>query len=94
MPLFVIDITYVQPLDEVERRMAAHLDVLRRGYDSGAFLLSGRKNPRTGGVILAKAEDRAAIEALIADDPFHEVARIEVVEFQPSKSASELAHLL
>jgi uncharacterized protein YciI len=94
MPLFIIDITYVQPLDEVERRMAAHLDVLARGYERGAFLLSGRKNPRTGGVILAKADDRAALDALLQDDPFHEVARFDITEFAPSKSASQLAHLL
>lgn len=94
MPLFVIDITYVKPLEEVEQRLAGHLDVLARGYDEGMFLLSGRKNPRTGGVILARAETREQVEALLAADPFHEVARIDVIEFNATKAASELAHLL
>ncbi len=94
MPLFVIDLTYVKPLEEVERRLAGHMEVLERGYADGTFLLSGRKNPRTGGVILAKAETREALDALLATDPFHEVARFEITEFAATKSASQLAHLL
>jgi uncharacterized protein YciI len=94
MPYFVIDVTYVKPIEEVERRMAGHVAVLERGYADGTFLLSGRKNPRTGGVILARADTRDAIDALLATDPFHEVARFQITEFLPTKSASQLAHLL
>ncbi|MDB5365254.1 MAG: cyclohydrolase [Rhodospirillales bacterium] len=94
MPYFVIDLTYVKPLEDVEQRMAAHLAVLERGYADGIFLLSGRKNPRTGGVILAQAETREKLDALLAADPFREVARFDITEFVPSKSASQLAHLL
>jgi uncharacterized protein YciI len=94
MPYFVIDLTYVKPLEDVEQRLAAHLAVLERGYADGIFLLSGRKNPRTGGVILAQAETREKLDALLATDPFHEVARFDITEFVPSKSASQLAHLL
>jgi uncharacterized protein YciI len=94
MPLFVIDLTYVKPLEEVEKRLAAHIDVLERGYADGVFLLSGRKNPRTGGVILAKADTREQLDALLSTDPFHEVAKFEITEFNATKSASQLAHLL
>lgn len=94
MKFFVIDVTYEKPLDQVKRRMAAHLAVLERGYASGTFLLSGRKNPRTGGVILAQAETREALDALLATDPFHEVARFKITEFTPTKAASQLVHLL
>jgi uncharacterized protein YciI len=94
MPLFVIDLTYVKPLDEVEKRLAGHMDVLERGYAGGMFLLSGRKNPRTGGVILAQAETREELDALFATDPFNEVAKFEITEFNATKSASHLAHLI
>lgn len=54
---------------------------VKQGYDSGMFLASGRKVPRTGGVILAKGE-RTDIEAFVAGDPFavHGVADYEITE--------------
>jgi uncharacterized protein YciI len=57
-------------------------------------LLSGRKEPRDG-VILARAESRARIEAIVRDDPFHRhaLAEYEIVEFVPSRSAPHLAAL-
>ena len=61
--------------------MEAHMAWLKAGYDQGLFLASGRKVPRTGGVILARG-DRAALEAMCADDPFtiHRIARYEIIE--------------
>ena len=42
---------------------------LNRGYRDGHFVVSGRQIPRTGGMILARGEDRAQIEALAAERP-------------------------
>ncbi len=56
--MFILSLTYVKPTEEADRVMAPHMDWVNAGYDSGMFLASGRKNPRTGGVILAKG-DRA-----------------------------------
>lgn len=79
--MFIISLTYKKPLDDADKHMAAHMDWLKAAYADGTFLASGRKVPRTGGVILAKGE-RAAIEALCARDPFviHDIADIEIVE--------------
>jgi len=51
--------------------------------------VSGRRIPRTGGVILARGEDRDEIEALAATDPFVRggVATCEVVQFRASQTA-------
>ena len=43
----------------------AHVRFLEKYYASGHFLVSGRKIPRDGGVILAVGEDRDEIEAII-----------------------------
>ena len=64
-PLFLITLRYLQPLEEVERHLEAHRAYLRQGYAQGVFLASGRLEPRTGGVILARAADRAAVDTLV-----------------------------
>ncbi len=79
--MFIISLTYKKSTEEADKHMAAHMDWLKAAYSDGTFLASGRKVPRTGGVILARGE-RAAIEALCAEDPFviHDIADIEITE--------------
>lgn len=92
--LFVLDLSYTADLAEIDALMAAHRDFLAAHYASGAFLASGRKEPRTGGVILAQGE-RAAVEAIVAQDPFTVAGAVAytITEFIPTTTAPELAHL-
>jgi uncharacterized protein YciI len=94
-PVCLILINYVVPLDEVDRNMKAHIAWLERGYDEGLFLLSGRRNPRTGGVIVCRGR-KAEVEALAASDPFvtSGAAAIEVIEFNASWAADAVAAIL
>lgn len=79
--MFILSLTYIAPLEDADRHMDAHMAWLREGYDGNFFLASGRKIPRTGGVILARGE-RATIEELCAADPFviHKIAEYEIIE--------------
>ncbi|HEX7850115.1 MAG TPA: YciI family protein [Sphingomonas sp.] len=94
-PVCLILITYVVALDDVDRHMKPHIDWLERGYDEGLFLLSGRRNPRTGGVIVCRGH-KAEVEALAASDPFvtSGAATIEVIEFNASWAAEAVVPLL
>jgi uncharacterized protein YciI len=94
-PVCLILITYVVPLDEVDRHIKPHIEWLERGYAEGLFLMSGRRNPRTGGVIVCRGH-KAEVEALAASDPFvtSGAATIEVVEFNASMAAAPVATLL
>jgi uncharacterized protein YciI len=87
-PVFVLLLTYVKPLDEVDALMRDHMTWLREHYASGRLVVSGRRIPRTGGVILARGDDREEIAAIAASDPFVRggVATCEVVHFRPSQS--------
>ena len=79
--MFILSLTYIAPLEEADRHMDAHMAWVREGYDGNFFLASGRKIPRTGGVILARGE-RATIEELCAADPFvvHKITEYEIIE--------------
>ncbi|WP_377274633.1 YciI family protein [Rhizobium sp. R86522] len=92
--MFILSLTYVKPTEEADRFMAPHMDWVNAGYDNGLFLASGRKNPRTGGVILARG-DQAEIEAYVAADPFkvEGVAMYEVTEVVVTRTAAGLEGL-
>lgn len=90
--MFVLELTYTAPLDQVDAALEAHVAWLDTQYEQGVFLASGRKNPRDGGVILAVAEDRARIEGIAATDPFVTagVCAYRVTEFVATKTAPAL----
>ncbi|MDJ0345274.1 YciI family protein [Streptomyces sp. H10-C2] len=91
--MFVLELTYTAPLEQVDAALADHVDWLDRQYAAGTFLASGRKEPRDGGVILAVAADRAAIEDLVAGDPFVTagVCAYRITEFLATKTVPGLA---
>lgn len=94
--MFIINLHYIRPLSEVEQHLNAHRAYLEHYYQSGIFLLSGRKEPRNGGIILAQAYDRDSIEAVIQEDPFYQahVADYQIIEFVPNKSSASLSAYL
>jgi uncharacterized protein YciI len=90
--MFVIELIYKADLAQVDAHMAAHLQFLREQYDAGRFLISGRKIPRTGGIILAVGGSREEIERLASQDPFvaRGVAEARVIEFRVSQRADDV----
>jgi uncharacterized protein YciI len=45
--IFVTVLTYVGPIEDIDAAGADHVAWLKRGYDDGVFLASGRRIPRT-----------------------------------------------
>ena len=94
--MFVIELIYTAPLSKIDENMKAHMAFLKKHYAAGHFLVSGRKVPREGGIILALAESRAELEAIVKEDPFVErgLAEFRIVEFRASKRAVSIDALL
>ena len=93
--MFLFLLTYRVPLDQVDPHVPAHMAWLAEHYARGQFLISGRKQPRSGGVIVANAGTRAEAEAIAASDPLvvSGVAQCEVVEFLVANVAPGLEML-
>lgn len=91
--MFLIDVQYEASLTEVDAALADHVAFLRQQYEQGIFLLSGRKVPRTGGVILARGVGRAELDSILESDPFkqRELARYTITEFVASMTSPELS---
>ncbi|MGE4799155.1 YciI family protein [Yersinia hibernica] len=91
--MFVVSLTYHQPLDIVEPLTESHKEWLKKYYAQGVFIASGRKVPRTGGIILAKSIERAMLDNILAEDPFNAVANYSVTEFIPSMAIESVEAL-
>lgn len=90
--MFVIELIYKAPLEKIDAAMKAHMAFLNEQYKNGVFVLSGRKIPRDGGIILALGESREQIEALMTKDPFcsRGLAEARIIEFRVSQKAADL----
>ena len=93
--MFIVTLTYQKPEAAIDAALEGHRVFLREQYAAGVFLMSGRLQPRTGGVIIAHGVDRATLDALLLRDPFHRegIASYAVVEFVPTMTAPELSGL-
>lgn len=94
--MFVIELNYKVPLATIDAAMPEHMRFLKKYYASGHFLVSGRKSPRDGGIILARGSSREEIEAIAHEDPFcaRGLADVRVVEFRVSQRADDLDRLI
>ena len=90
--MFVIELAYKADLAEIDAHMAAHVTFLKKYYAAGHFLVSGRKIPRDGGIILAVGKSRRQIEAIVEEDPFfqHGLADFRIIEFRVSQRAHDI----
>ena len=90
--MFVVELVYKADLEQIDARMRAHMAFLKKHYAAGQFLISGRKVPRDGGIILALGTSRAEIEAIMREDPFckHGLAEFRVIEFRASQRADDI----
>src|SRR5881296_2286540 len=90
--MFVIELIYQGPLAEIDAHMAVHVRFLNKYYAAGNFLVSGRKIPREGGIILAVGASRREIEAIVQEDPFyaHGLADFRIIEFRASQRANDI----
>lgn len=94
--MFVIELIYKADLREIDACMKAHMAFLKQHYAAGTFVVSGRKVPRDGGIILAVGESTQQIAAIVAQDPFvaRGLADYRVIEFRVSQRAKDVDALL
>ena len=90
--MFVIELIYKADLSEIDAHMAAHVSFLQKYYASGNFLVSGRKIPREGGIIVAVGRSREEIATIMREDPFcaRGLADVRIVEFRASQRADDI----
>jgi len=91
--MYVVFLNYIRPVEEVEALLAPHIDWLNRYFAAEVFIAAGRKDPRTGEMLLVRDMERARLDAILAEDPFVAVAQYEVTKVNVARSAEAFAAL-
>ena len=92
--MFVVTITYTQPIEAIEARTVEHREWLDQHVASGRIVAAGPRVPRTGGILIVSSQGtKAELETLLKDDPFqiHGLADYAVTEFKAGKLNPALA---
>jgi uncharacterized protein YciI len=94
--MFIINLNYIVPLQQLDAHMTEHVKFLHKYYKQNVFITSGRKVPRTGGIILAIGKSKAEIEAIVREDPFyiHHLAEFTITEFLTSQVHPDFKKLI
>jgi uncharacterized protein YciI len=85
--MFIVILKYIKPLSEVDTYADAHVAFLNKFFEQNKFVVSGRQNPRTGGIILVSNVTNEELKNIIKEDPFyeHNLAEYDIKEFIPVK---------
>jgi len=85
---YIIEITYKVTFEELQDTLPAHRSFLDEGYERGLLLMSGPQNPKTGGMVVARAESLEIIKDYFSRDPYQTkgLAEYRFVEFTPVKN--------
>ncbi|KWX88705.1 GTP cyclohydrolase [Paenibacillus riograndensis] len=94
--MFIINLSYIKPISEVENHLNEHVKYLDEYYKSNKFIFSGRKVPRTGGVILVNVLSKEELDFILKKDPFYQnqIAHYEVTEVEITKYDDRFATFL
>lgn len=91
--MYIVDLTYIKPLQEVDRYLAAHIEWLNEHFECKNFIAAGPKNPRTGGIILTATMSKAHLECILSDDPFQKVAKYTITDVNFSRTHADFTAL-
>lgn len=96
MRMFVLISRFQKPFEEVNRFFAAHSEWVQRQYEAGRFLVSGRREPLIGGIIVARASSEQELREVLRTDPYqqmglaeYEIFAFEATEFPKRSNAFE-----
>ena len=86
--MFLVTLTYIRPIEEVEAKTVEHREWLDQHLTSGLMILTGPMIPRTGGVLIARGGGtKDDLAAILRDYPFqvHGLADYVITEFKAGK---------
>lgn len=94
--MFIVTLTYIAPLDQLDGLMNEHMKFLRKYYKENIFLTSGRQVPRIGGIIIAQAPSKEELHRIMNEDPFckSKLAEFTITEFLNSQMHPEFKKMM
>ena len=68
--VYIVILTYIKPLEEIDAAIPAHVEWLKKGDSEGIFLASESRFLRNDRDIFAKSESLASLKEHLCEDPF------------------------
>lgn len=87
MKHFLLEGEHLVPFGELSDLVPLHHAFLQKGYDEGTFLFSGPQISAHGGFLVARAESREALEAILAEEPFVKAKKMRFRRITESEAA-------
>jgi len=84
--LFIVTLTYVRPMSDIQAHLDSHREWLARYVRSGTILVAGPLASGAGGIVVAHADSRGTVDAMIREDSFH-VHQLVEYDIQPFTAA-------
>ena len=83
--LFVMLLKYEKDFAIIEQNLSEHREYLKKGYQKGILLASGPQNPKVGGLIIGKFNNKEEALDFSKQDPFSlkGLVSYEIIEFNP-----------
>ena len=84
MRMFVLISRFQKPIEEVNLTFPLHSAWVQQNYEAGRFLVSGRREPPIGGIVVARAESEQELRELLKTDPYQQrgLAEYEIFSFE------------
>ena len=94
--MFLVDMSFNNVNEITPELTELHRKYLADEYRSGKLMFGGRKEPRTGGIILSKHESKSELENVIKADPFIQSGAVKysITEFIPVMASEGFESLL
>ncbi|WP_250633989.1 YciI family protein [Pinirhizobacter soli] len=87
MLIFIVSLTYKVELQEADKVFPEHIAYIEKFHAAGKYIISGRREPRIGGVLIATNCSREEIEEIVRNDPYYlkGVADFEIIDLIPTR---------
>jgi uncharacterized protein YciI len=87
MVLYIVSLKYKVPLVEADKVFPEHIAYIEKYHAAGKYIISGRREPRIGGVLIAANCTRDEIENIVAEDPYNQkgIADFEIIDLIPTR---------
>jgi len=94
--MFLVDMNFTDMGKVTPELTTQHRDYLANEYRLNNLIFGGRKEPRTGGILLSKHHNIEALTQILNEDPFVKsgAATYAITEFTPVMASDEFNHIL
>ena len=94
--MFLVDISFINMKKITPELTEKHRAYLATEYQKNNLLFGGRKEPRTGGLLISAHSDKQSLCDMLDKDPFIQSGAVSysITAFEPVMAAKAYQHLV